>query len=483
MAQVGVMPQIEAESRSGWQVLAMAISIAILALGVPGALLFTVEDVGRSQAWVVTLVIAVWGGIRLTVLWVKGIPRLFDFFFWLYTYLFIGIAASVQIRTGEVAGTTPGMRSVLDLPTAYVVLLGLICYEVARLVATMIRNRRPEYEPKHSGVSGGRALVLYLFGLGFAAYYLGKLGLRVVISSRDTAFAMLANAWADPATRSIMSALAAYPLLVGTGAIAQVRRNMPKGTSWRGLYGLMIGVGIVVMLAVTSPISSARYAFGTVAFSVVVYLGGTRTAARARFSMAGMIAAMIFLFPLADAFRRVKVDLGVRSSFFGEYAGNADYDSFWQIANAVAYYLSGMVQPMRQLMGSLLFWVPRLIWADKPTDTGILLAHFRGYSFDNLSAPIWAEFMVNGGPLFVAVGFLLLGAVFSSMDQRMIFGHYHGGWWGLAGAILPVYTMILMRGSLLQATGALFVALGCLWWVRKSPPNTDQPVVQRSLPY
>jgi hypothetical protein len=483
LAQVGVVPEIKVKTRSGWQVLAMAISIAVLAVGVPGALLFTVEDVGRSQAWVITLVIAVWGGIRLSVLWVNGIPKLFDFFLWLYTYLFIGIAASVQIRTGEVASTTPGMRSVLDLPAAYAVLLGLVCYEVARLIAALIRSRRPEIEPKHSRVSAPRAVILYLFGLGFAAYFLAKLGLRVVISSRDTAFAMLANAWADPATRSIMSALAAYPLLVGTGAIVQVRRVMPKGASWRGLYAVMIGVGIMVMFAVTSPISSARYAFGTVAFSVVVYLGGTRTAARARFSMAGMIAAMIFLFPVADAFRRVKVDFGVRSSFFGEYAGNADYDSFWQIANAVAYYMSGMVVPMRQLMGSLLFWVPRVLWSNKPTDTGILLAHFRGYTFDNLSAPIWAEFMVNGGPLFVAVGFLILGGLFSSMDQRMIFGHYQGGWWGLAGAVLPVYTMILMRGSLLQATGALIVALGCLWWVRKAPLSNEPPTVQQSPPY
>lgn len=199
--------------------------------------------------------------------------------------------------------------------------------------------------------------------------------------------------------------------------------------------------------------------------------------------MGGMILAMIFLFPIADAFRSSSVDF-TRSSFFGEYAGNGDYDSFWQVANALSYSLAGFVQPFRQLLGSLLFWVPRVIWPDKPTDTGILLANYRGYSFGNLSAPIWAELLVNGGILLVVVGFVVLGPLLASLDRRMAPVHHTGGWWGLVGAILPVYMVILMRGSLLQATGALFVALACLFFVRSRTRQRSEPQVPpRSPPY
>lgn len=484
MTQVAATPEVEDGWTAGLRLLALSISISVLAIIVPVGMLFTVPDVGRSQAWVITVVIAVWGGVRLSVLWVNGKPRLFDFFFWLYTYLFMGVAASVQIRTNNIAYTTPGMSPSLDMPTAWVVLLGVACYEVGRGVWLLLSRRAPEHELRPTTVSSPRATVLYVVGVLFSVYFLAKVGVRVIWLSRDSADQLLTNAWGDPATRAIVSALSVYPILVATGAIAEVRRRIPVGGSGRFVRGLMVFGGMLILAAVASPISSARYTFGTVAFAILVFAGGTRTRVRARLAMGGMIVAMIFLFPIADAFRRDVVDLDPRTGFFGEYAGSADYDSFWQIANALSYSVSDSMQPFRQILGSLLFWVPRSLWPDKPTDTGILLAQFRGYSFSNLSAPLWAELLVNGGVIAVGVGFAVLGPVLTAMDRRVVPAHYSGGWWGLLGAILPVYMMILMRGSLLQATGAVFVALGCLFWVRKAaPPDSVQSTALRSPPY
>jgi hypothetical protein len=460
----------------------VAASVAILALGVPGALLLTVPDAGRSQGWVVTILIAVYGGVRLSVLWVSGMPRLFDFFLWLYTYVFIGIAATVQMRTDDIAETTPGMSAVLDLPTAYVVLAGLAAYEVFRLGWFWMRRQAPSKELRPAGVSPFRSLLLYGVGFAFAAYYLYRLGWQIVIADRYTAADMAGQAWAEPSTRAIVNALAIYPLLVATGALAQVRQRGEPGIG-RLAWTSLVWLGVAGLLLVASPISSARYTFGTVAFAIACYFGATRTPGRARLAMGGMIFAMIFIFPIADAFRTSTVTF-TRSSFFGEYAGNADYDSFWQIANAWSYAQTGFVEPFRQLLGSLLFWVPRVLWPDKPTDTGILLANYRGYDFSNLSAPIWAEFLVNGGVLLVVVGFAVLGPVLASLDRRMAPVHFTGGWWGLMGAILPVYMVILMRGSLLQATGALFVAIGCLWFVRTRSQQRSEPrAALRSPPY
>ncbi len=475
-------PSRQERAGSGLRTLALAASIAILAFGVPGTLLLTVPDVGRSQGWVVTILIAVYGGVRLSVAWVSGVPRLFDFFLWLYTYVFMGVAATVQMRTGDVAETTPGMNAALDLPTAYVVLLGLVAYELSRLVWFGLRRHAPAKELRPAGVSAFRGIVLYGVGFAFAAYYLYRLGWQVVFADRYTAADLASQAWAEPSTRAIVNALAVYPLLVATGAIAQVRQRSEQGIG-RLAWSALVWLGVLGLLLVASPISSARYTFGTVAFAIACYFGVTRTRARARVAMGGMILAMIFLFPIADAFRSSTVTFA-RSSFFGEYAGNADYDSFWQIANAFSYNQAGFVEPFRQLLGSLLFWVPRSLWPDKPTDTGVLLADYRGYAFSNLSAPIWAEFLVNGGVLLVAVGFAVLGPLLASLDRRMAPVHHTGGWWGLVGAILPVYMVILMRGSLLQATGALFVAIACLIFVRsRTQQRNGLQAPLRSPPY
>jgi hypothetical protein len=220
------------------------------------------------------------------------------------------------------------------------------------------------------------------------------------------------------------------------------------------------------LLTVVNPISSARYSVGTVLFALAVYAGALLTPARVRVTLIIALAGLIFLFPLADAFRRPEVNL-VRDGFFGEYQGNPDYDAFWQVANSFSYTLDGLIEPGRQALGSILFWVPRSIWPDKPVDTGILLAQYRGYSFQNLSAPLWAEFMVNGGLAVLIVGFLLVGYFLRVMDSRLLPAFRASGYWAIVGAIFPVYMTILLRGSLLQATGAVAVAVACLLVVRK----------------
>jgi hypothetical protein len=195
--------------------------------------------------------------------------------------------------------------------------------------------------------------------------------------------------------------------------------------------------------------------------ALAIFAGAAATRLRARVTMLGAIVAFLFLFPIADAFRTDEVRVN-RTSFFGEYLANPDYDAFWQVANSLAYWLDGLVEPARQFLGSMLFWVPRAVWADKPTDTGIVLAEYRGYTFDNLSAPLWAEAMVNGGVIAVIVVFAGLGLLLRAMDVRIVSAFPTGGVWAIVGAVLPVYMTILMRGSLLQATGATTVMIACL---------------------
>src|SRR5699024_1545674 len=181
-----------------------------------------------------------------------------------------------------------------------------------------------------------------------------------------------------------------------------------------------------VLLAIVNPIASARYTFGPVAFALPVFAGAAATRARTRVLMIGTIIGLLFVFPVADAFRRAGPS-ATRAGFLDEYMSNPDYDAFWQIANAYAYWQDGFVVPVRQIAGSLFFWLPRSVWADKPTDTGIMLAEYRGYSFDNLSAPLWAELLVNGGAIALVIGFLVVGAVLHRLDRAIVAGFSRGG--------------------------------------------------------
>lgn len=446
----------------------LTVSIVVLSAVVPATLMATVPAGGRGDAWVLTLLVIIWGGVRLSFLWVSGEGRLFDFFFVLFCYIFMGIAPTIQIRSGLISTTTSDIDVALDLPTTMVVWLGIGVYEAFRLIsgATMRAGRRPR---KLALVGRVRGLLLLMAGFVGSAIFISKVGVTFTLASRTEAFQAREQAWPDPAVRSVMYATATYPLLIGIGAMAQLRKYA-NNRRIRWVFSILAVVSSAVLLMIVNPIASARYTFGTVAFALVVYLGALETERRRRWLMLSTILSLLFLFPLADAFRNKVVDFG-RSGFFDEYLSNADYDAFWQIANALDYWLGGNVVILYQVLGSLLFWVPRALWPNKPMDTGTLLAQYRGYSFENLSAPMWAELLVNGGLVAVVVGFAALGWWLRRLDGGLRAAFRSGGTAAIVGAVFPVYMTILMRGSLLQATGSVAVGIACLLFIRKAPTD------------
>ena len=452
----------------GWTPSARVLGVfafAVLGGAIPVYLLAEVENLGRSDAWPLTWAVMVWAGMRLSVLVARGEPRLFELFFWLFAYIFMGLAPTVQMRSDQISGTTPGMDPAVDLPTAAIVVVGLVAYEIGRAVAVRERwwtrtgQRRAASGPRTdvSQISTRRTAILFLIGAAAASYYLSRVGLGDFFSSRDEARAARIVAFPDPTTRASIAGLGLYPLLIAVGALVHLRR-ISAPDARRRLLTLGLIVGFVLILLQASPVSNARYTVGTVFFALAVYLGATRTTVRVRTTMITTIAAFLLVFPLADAFRREGQATFDRGGFFGEYQANGDYDSFWQIANAYSYWQDGLVEPFRQLTGSLLFWVPRSVWPGKPADTGMVLADYRHYSFDNLSAPMWAEALVNGGIGFLVVVFLMLGWALQRLDSKLVSSTSAGGPWVIVGAVFSVYLTILLRGSLLQATAAFALA-------------------------
>ena len=474
-----------------------AVSLSILSIATPAYLVSTIADSGRSDAWMLTLGVMIWAGFRLSVLVTRGRAHLFDVFFWLYSYIFLGLAPTAQIRSDQISLTTPGMDPDLDTPTALIVVLGIALYEVGRLVArghaavleraapvpdsAADAERGPDRGPDavrrpRRSISLSRTSILFAIGATIAAYYVWQVGFAFFQGTRDAGIAAREAAWADPAIRAGISIASLYPVLVALGALLQLRTQVhPIAKRWVVAAAV---VCVVLIFSVVSPVSSARYTFGTVAFALAVYAGALSTALRVRVTMIATFLGLLFVFPLADAFRRTGQEQESRAGFFEEYVGNPDYDSFWQIANAYSYFSDGLVEPLRQYLGSVLFWVPRSVWPTKPTDTGVLLADYRGYSFDNLSAPLWAEALVNGGFVALVFTFLVVGYTVCRLDLKIGSVVNQGGVWMLVAAVFPVYTTILLRGSLLQATGVLIVTAACVLFVRAGRAERSQPKSQ-----
>jgi hypothetical protein len=443
------------------------LSTVLLSLVLPALVVRQVADQARSGAWVLALALAVWSGFRLSLIIGRGQARLFAFFFWLFTYIFMGLAPAAQIRGGQPSVTTPNISAFTDTAMMGVVILGVVVFEVGGLVAHFVRAPRPApvHPDQRSLFRPGVTLALLALGLALGAYFVQRVGLAPLFTSREAAVAARRIAFPDLPVRSVVTALAVYPTLVAVGALVGLRRSATDAGVRAG-YLLLILAGVVMLGIVVNPIGTARYPSGTVLIALVVLAGALTTSARVRATLIATVLGLFFVFPVADAFRRTEASFE-RRGFFQEYLGNPDYDAVWQVSNALSYWSSGLAEAGRQALALPFFWVPRSIWADKPTDTGIVLGNFQSYPVTNLSAPLWAEAIVNGGLVCLVAVFLVLGFAVHRLDLRVMAAARSGGVWLLTGAIFPAYSLILLRGSLLQATGAVVVTIVSLLLVRQ----------------
>lgn len=134
---------------------------------------------------------------------------------------------------------------------------------------------------------------------------------------------------------------------------------------------------------------------------------------------------------------------------------NGDFDSFAQVSNGLYSLDKGNFPLFKQVLGSIFFPIPRSVWPNKPLDTGVVVAQSNGLSFQNLSAPWPLEMYVNGRLPFLIICCILIIRYLYKRD-------FHDGLINPQNvniAILFGLLFILMRGSLLQATGITLFSL------------------------
>ena len=217
---------------------------------------------------------------------------------------------------------------------------------------------------------------------------------------------------------------------------------------------------VVLVLITENPYTEKRNALGPVYIGVLLIAFQNWFTSRGR-RMLLLVISMVLVFPAITVFTHDKnvVLSEVSMSQFGEQIADhyfsINYDSWANIYTSVEIVSVHGLQWGRQLLGSLLFFVPSSIWSTKPLATGILLANYliNNYSmwFTNLSAPIVAEGYLDFGYLGViayAAGMAYVVRFLNALAERP------GKWIALPLATYAsVLLMIVMRGSLMIALG------------------------------
>jgi hypothetical protein len=248
---------------------------------------------------------------------------------------------------------------------------------------------------------------------------------------------------------SIAEAIMYVTPVLFTLFVEQQRRLGVETLSKRKLYILYF-----TLLILSNPFANARQTTMLVLFPLI-YRFIYQNYLRAAFFLYMLLFSSFFLANIVN--RQTGTINGIS---FESPSRLGDYDAFGQLMNTLQFIDVNGINYLSQLIGSIFFFVPRKFWGSKPIDSGSLIANFNGLSFQNLSCPWMAEVILNFGIIGVFVFTIILSIwlkrMNSSYDLDFMFG-----------AFISSMLFIILRGSLLQATGKLVYGLFFIFVISK----------------
>ncbi|MGK5448681.1 hypothetical protein [Streptomyces radiopugnans] len=452
-------PAVErAEPRS---VPALCLCAVLLVLLLPALVLYG-QDVRTGAAFAVQCVVVAHTGGALARVLTDPLIRVVGFGFWLFCYVWLGLAPLAMLATDSYP-----WGFAVDAGTAFTSAVltetGLLAYSAGSALAGRRTPRtRPVLEPLLTRrITPVRTLLLCGAALALAAVLVpAQGGPAAFFQSRQAVNE--AAAQGDPGGAADQ-ALAAWSLSVPAFwallALLYVPRTPGGDRTLRGVRWILLPVLVAVNAVVNNPVSQPRFWAGTVLLTLVFAAPALRRPRAFRAGAAAVTAAVLLVFPYSDYFRHDKREPVEFLSLAEQFTSNGDYDAFQQIATGVDHVRENGHE-IRDALGPPLFFVPRAVWPGKPDDAGVALARHAGYSFENLSAPLWIEsYMWAGFPGVVAV-FALFGAAGRRIDGVRHRLREHGGTLAaLAVTAFGFYQIILLRGSLLFVMGPLTLLL------------------------
>ncbi|MEO3752330.1 O-antigen polymerase [Streptomyces sp. B6B3] len=451
--------------------LSLPLSVPLIGLIVGGLPLFVAAQPGegtRDTAFWLQLAVACYAGVRLCAMVLSGRRRLVQGAFWLFCYLAMGIAPLAQSVLGRDPTPVLGPRSDTLLATV-LVLSGMVAFDVGALLARHRPSLRSRRRPAAS-VHRWRLYVLVAFAyVASTAFILRVGGPDVFFTSREGISDSLSDATGaetGEASNALLRGFGTVPALL---ALLFLTRWLVTSRHARQRPSVVLPwVGLLVLNAiVNNPISNPRYWFLTVLFALL-FTVFPRSPVMYRAALALGVVIALLVFPFSDRFRYD--EQGQRPMETGsllEPLVVKDYDQVNMFANTITYVADGNGHSYgEQLTGAVLFFVPRSMWEAKPEDTGFVVGGWMGTDSPNLSSPLWAELWLDFGSAGMLAGFLVVGYLAARTDrryvQRTVDDPSPGNVLAVVAPVLAGYSFILLRGSLLQASGRIGIALICL---------------------
>jgi hypothetical protein len=443
----------------------LCLSIALIVL-VPFGLLGQVSQLDLGLPILLALLSITYSGAHLALLAKEGRKKLFSLTFWIFSYVWLGLVPLVQLATQDYPWPG-GYDERVSAYALFIILVGFGAYDIGSwLGGVCYRRYGGRLVPYSFTLSKRRAYFLSVFAGVAAMVAIQQLGgFDVIVGATRYTLDQEADPEGSKAAGLIWGTLLRVPAYIALLTIWWIwlNRKTLLTQQWQKVRHITLLLTLLLLnLAVNNPISLNRFYLGTIIFSFVVIT--LRWNERRSFSLwvVGLVFALVVIFPYSDVFREENQNLNF-APVTTQLASNGDYDAFQQIANTVTFVSDDGITYGHQLLGALFFWVPRAVWPDKPVGSGQFVAENLGYSFTNLSSPLWAEAYINAGLVGVMAILLLYGLVTSLLQQRYVASTKTRGLFFIGGLvpILAGFQIFFLRGDLQNGIAYVVPMVGC----------------------
>lgn len=276
-----------------------------------------------------------------------------------------------------------------------------------------------------------------------------------------------------------------------TGLVAeQLLRAIPvfafvvSWIRWKNNRDCLLHVvfALTLMLISAFPFSLSRYSMAVIYGGLCLFCFPVFRRKKGLFPLFFLLAFLVF-FPASNAFRANDFSL---PTLFGAFASaisrlgqgflTEDYDAYSMLYRAWIFVSTSGSTYGYQLIGVLLFFIPRSLWPLKPVGSGHMIAESQHQAFLNLSCPFPGEGIVNFGMIGL-VAFALIGSlIVHKIDEAFWTGALRN-WLKPFYSFAVMFVFFIMRGDMLSSFSYFvgFFAAFCvvLAAVRVSTPTND----------
>jgi hypothetical protein len=263
-----------------------------------------------------------------------------------------------------------------------------------------------------------------------------------------------------PVTSPVTLVINRFLLFVPSATLLILLNETIRGRR-KVLFSRICAIALLILLVfiTENPYTEKRNALGPLYLGLMLIAFQGWFASRTR-RMLLLVGSMVIGFPAISVFtHNHKQTLGALSMSdvadrIQEHYFSINYDSWANVYTSVEIVKVHGLQWGKQLLGSVLFFVPSSIWTTKPLATGIFLGNYliQSYSmwFNNLSAPLAAEGYLDFGYVGVIAYAGATAALVTFINKLALKENRLA----LPMAIYAsLFLMFLLRGSLMIAMG------------------------------